>query len=202
MHTLSRTKSFQEMLFALSESDYRPSLYTVRLRSRRFCLAGALPETPRSNDFTELGFFEILARSTKCPTGRATIANLPNVRFAPTAIVATHDLRQLEMSPGEGQLNRPFLRWGLNSFASRGRRVKPPHCVTRRPGVDLSGLEHMVLLATSARRLGRTGHVELLLLLGNVGQDRTQALVLDDRGLRFALGVATDAQRDGRESVD
>src|SRR5258706_15853869 len=41
----------------------------------------------------------------------------------------------------------------------------------------------MVLLATSPRRLGRAGHVELLLLLGNVGQDRTQALVLDNRSL-------------------
>jgi len=41
----------------------------------------------------------------------------------------------------------------------------------------------MVLLAAPARRLGRTGHVELLLLLGDVGQDRAQALVLDDRCL-------------------
>jgi len=55
VHALSGPKSFQEMLFALSESDYRPSLHTVRLRSRRFCVAGAMPETPRSNDFTELG---------------------------------------------------------------------------------------------------------------------------------------------------
>jgi hypothetical protein len=61
--------------------------------------------------------------------------------------------------------------------------VKLPDRATRRPGVHLSDLEHMVLLATPARRLGRTGHVEFLLLLGNVGQDRTQALVLDDRGL-------------------
>src|SRR6266404_1005219 len=41
----------------------------------------------------------------------------------------------------------------------------------------------MILLATSPRRLGRAGHVELLLLLGDVGQDRAQALVLDNRGL-------------------
>jgi hypothetical protein len=61
--------------------------------------------------------------------------------------------------------------------------VKPPDRATRRPGVHLSDLEHMVLLATSPRCLGRTGHVEFLLLLGNVVQDRTQALVLDDRGL-------------------
>src|ERR1700682_4955345 len=43
----------------------------------------------------------------------------------------------------------------------------------------LSDLEHMVLLAAPARRLGRTGHVELLLLLGDVGQDRAQARVDD-----------------------
>ena len=60
--------------------------------------------------------------------------------------------------------------------------MKLPHRATRRPGVALSDLEHVVLLATSPRRLGRTGHVELLLLLGDVGQDRTQALVLDNRG--------------------
>ena len=41
----------------------------------------------------------------------------------------------------------------------------------------------MILLATSPRRLGRAGHVELLLLLGDVGQDRAQALVLDNRCL-------------------
>ena len=61
--------------------------------------------------------------------------------------------------------------------------MKPSHCATRRPGASLSDLEHMVLLAAPARRLGRTGHVELLLLLGDVGQDRAQALVLDDRCL-------------------
>ena len=48
--------------------------------------------------------------------------------------------------------------------------MKLPHRATRRPGVHLSDLEHVVLLATSPRRLGRTGHVELLLLLGDVGQ--------------------------------
>ena len=41
----------------------------------------------------------------------------------------------------------------------------------------------MILLATSPRRLGRAGHVELLLLLGDVGQDRAQPLVLDNRSL-------------------
>ena len=61
--------------------------------------------------------------------------------------------------------------------------MKPPDRATRRPGVHLSDLEHMVLLATSPRRLGRAGHVELLLLLGDVGQDRAQSLVLDDCGL-------------------
>jgi hypothetical protein len=61
--------------------------------------------------------------------------------------------------------------------------VEPSHCATRRPGVHLSDLEHMILLAASPRRLGRTGHVELLLLLGDIGQDRAQALVLDNRCL-------------------
>ena len=37
-------------------------------------------------------------------------------------------------------------------------------------------LNILILLATSPRRLGRTGHVELLLLLGDVGQDRAEAL--------------------------
>lgn len=41
----------------------------------------------------------------------------------------------------------------------------------------------MVLLAATAWRLGRAGHVELLLLLGNVGQNRTEPLVLNDRRL-------------------
>jgi hypothetical protein len=53
VHALSGTESLQEILSALSESDCRPSLHTVRLRSRRFYVADALPETPRSNDFTE-----------------------------------------------------------------------------------------------------------------------------------------------------
>ena len=61
--------------------------------------------------------------------------------------------------------------------------MKLPDRVTRRPGAHLPELEHMVLLATSPRRLGRAGHVELLLLLGDVGQDRAQALVLDNRCL-------------------
>ncbi len=61
--------------------------------------------------------------------------------------------------------------------------MKLPDRATRRPGVHLSDLEHVVLLATPARCFGRAGHVELLLLLGNVSQDRTQALVLDNRGL-------------------
>jgi len=34
----------------------------------------------------------------------------------------------------------------------------------------------MILLAASPRRFGRAGHVELLLLLGDVGQDRAQPL--------------------------
>src|SRR5260370_14383324 len=41
----------------------------------------------------------------------------------------------------------------------------------------------MILLATSPRRLGRAGHVELLLLLGDVGQARAQPLVRDNRGV-------------------
>ena len=49
--------------------------------------------------------------------------------------------------------------------------MKLPDRATRRPGVHLSDLEHVVLLAAPARRLGRAGHVELLLLLGNVGQE-------------------------------
>jgi hypothetical protein len=40
---------------AVSSANYRPSLRIVFLRSRRFCVAGGLPETPRLNDFTELG---------------------------------------------------------------------------------------------------------------------------------------------------
>jgi hypothetical protein len=51
------------------------------------------------------------------------------------------------------------------------------------PGRYLSDLEHVVLLASSPRRPGRTGHVELLLLLGDIGQDRPQSFVLDDGGL-------------------
>src|SRR5258707_5419023 len=76
-----------------------------------------------------------------------------------------------------------FLWVGVDTCFSRGRRVKLPDRVTRRPGVHLSDLEHMVLLAAPARRLGRAGQVELLLLLGDVGQDRAQALVLDNRCL-------------------
>src|SRR4029453_3356357 len=86
------------------------------------------------------------------------------------------------MSPGREQDSRLSGGWVDTSF-SGGRRVKLPDRATRRPGVHLSDLEHMVLLATSPRRLGRAGHVQLLLLLGDVGQDRTQSLVLDDRGL-------------------
>ena len=88
----------------------------------------------------------------------------------------------LEMSPGREQDSRLSVGWVDTSF-SRGRRVKLPDRATRRLGAHLPDLELMVLLATSPRRLGRAGHVEFLLLLGDVGQDRTQALVLDDRGL-------------------
>ena len=64
---------------------------------------------------------------------------------------------------------------------------------TRRPGVHLSDLEHVVLLATPARCLGRSGHVEFLLLLGNVGQDRTETLVLDNRSLVDLLPLVEGA---------
>src|SRR5258705_7671484 len=60
--------------------------------------------------------------------------------------------------------------------ASRSRNATPRVS-------HLSDLEHVILLATSPRRLGRAGHVELLLLLGDVGQDRAQPLVLDNRCL-------------------
>jgi hypothetical protein len=46
-----------------------------------------------------------------------------------------------------------FLWVGVDICLSRGRRVKLPDRATRRPGVDLSDLEYMVLLATSPRRL-------------------------------------------------
>src|SRR5260370_36654736 len=59
----------------------------------------------------------------------------------------------------------------------------------------------MILLATSPRRLGRAGHVELLLLLGDVGQDRAQALVLDNRGLvdlrPFVEGAIREIEHQG-----
>ncbi len=83
----------------------------------------------------------------------------------------------------DGSRIAAFLWVGVDICFSRGRRVKLPDRATRRPGVHLSDLEHVVLLATPARCFGRAGHVELLLLLGNVSQDRTQALVLDNRGL-------------------
>ena len=39
---------------AVISENYQPFLHTVCLRSR-FCVAGGPPETPRLNDFTELG---------------------------------------------------------------------------------------------------------------------------------------------------
>jgi hypothetical protein len=47
----------------------------------------------------------------------------------------------------------------------------------------LADLKYVVLLAAPARRLGPAGHVELLLLFSNVGEDRAQAVVLDNRSL-------------------
>jgi hypothetical protein len=41
----------------------------------------------------------------------------------------------------------------------------------------------VIALATSPRCLGRPRHVQLLLLLGDVGKHRTKALVLDDVSL-------------------
>jgi hypothetical protein len=88
------------------------------------------------------------------------------------------------MSLGGEQDSRLSVGWGLISLLERAAREAfalrnaPPGWSS-----DLSDLEHMVLLAPPARRLGGAGHVELLLLFGNVSQDRTQALVLDDRGL-------------------
>jgi len=55
----------------------------------------------------------------------------------------------------------------------------------------------MVLLAAPPRRLGRAGHVELFLLLGDVGQDRTQAFILDDRGLVDLRPLVEGARRRG-----
>src|SRR5262245_23505210 len=52
-----------------------------------------------------------------------------------------------------------------------------------RPCSALSDLEHVIALATSPRCLGRPRHVQLLLLLGDVGKHRTKALVLDDGSL-------------------
>ena len=48
---------------------------------------------------------------------------------------------------------------------------------------DLADLEHVVVLTAPARCFGRAGHVELLLLFGNMGQDRTKSFVLDNRRL-------------------
>src|SRR5262245_12110764 len=52
-----------------------------------------------------------------------------------------------------------------------------------RPCSALSDLEHVIALATSPRCLGRPRHVQLLLLLDDVGKHRTKALVLDDGSL-------------------
>src|SRR5882757_6143618 len=53
-----------------------------------------------------------------------------------------------------------FLWVGVDTCLSKGRRVKLPDRAQRDARVShLSDLEHMILLATSPRRLGRTGHL-------------------------------------------
>ena len=47
----------------------------------------------------------------------------------------------------------------------------------------LSDFEHVICLATTPGGLGRTGHIKFFLLLGNVGQNRTEPFVLNDRRL-------------------
>src|SRR5579862_2017730 len=87
------------------------------------------------------------------------------------------------MSPGWRSL-AAFRLVGVEfSWLERAAREASKIAQRDAPGAHLSDLEHVVLLATSPRGFGRTGDVELFLLLGDVGQNWSQPLVLDDRGL-------------------
>jgi hypothetical protein len=76
-------------------------------------------------------------------------------------------------------------------FTGRWRRATIRHAMRRRPhtrpAVSLdhpsSGLEQVSRLPTPARGFGRPRHVQFLLLLGDVGQHRTQAFVFDNGSL-------------------
>src|SRR5262245_8456571 len=74
----------------------------------------------------------------------------------------------------------------------------PPFLVSGLKGalLALSDLEHVIALATSPRCLGRPRHVQLLLLLGDVGKHRTKALVLDDGSLIDLRPLASCCRRD------
>src|SRR5262245_871485 len=84
----------------------------------------------------------------------------------------------------EAPLSAPFREvtfcasYKCHCFGVKGSRLS-----WFRPCSALSDLEHVIALATSPRCLGRPRHVQLLLLLGDVGKHRTKALVLDDGSL-------------------
>src|SRR5262245_2843785 len=85
---------------------------------------------------------------------------------------------------GVGRVSAPFREvtfcasYKCHCFGVKGSRLS-----WFRPCSALSDLEHVIALATSPRCLGRPRHVQLLLLLGDVGKHRTKALVLDDGSL-------------------
>jgi hypothetical protein len=96
----------------------------------------------------------------------------------------------------------PWLIWDLNAnFEALQAVTKEQKLVTGpgagHPNVPGHSLLRFGLSSAPPRRLGRAGHVELLLLLGDVGQDRTQALILDDRGLVDLRPFVEGARRRG-----
>lgn len=69
---------------------------------------------------------------------------------------------------------------GDNEYAMRRRPHTGPAVSLDHPS---SGLEQVSRLPTPARGFGRPRHVQFLLLLGDVGQHRTQAFVFDNGSL-------------------
>src|ERR1700676_1242930 len=81
----------------------------------------------------------------------------------------------------------PWLIWDLSSDFEALQAVTKEQKLVTGPGAGHPNVPGHFFLrfglsSAPPRRLGRAGHVELLLLLGDVGQDRTQAFILDDRG--------------------
>src|SRR5258708_20593809 len=114
-------------------------------------------------------------------TKRRSIGNLPSGPMILSSVLSALRVGRLGLFPWHRRV-LTFLTRAWLSFAPSRRILCRPvsaDCITNMSGFDFrqaqlkeSASEQLGELAAPARCLGRAGHVELLLLLGNVGQER------------------------------